>query len=57
MPCKTILYADDTTLISSAEGSHLANQGINNVIESGNLWNGSNFLKINDEKTGKICFT
>jgi hypothetical protein len=57
MPCKTILYADDTSFILPADNFHSATQGINNIIESGKLWFNSNFLEINNEKTEKICFT
>lgn len=57
MPCKTILYADDTSFILPSSDFSTVHPGIENIIDTGNEWFKSNFLEINVDKTEKICFT
>ncbi|KAG8261000.1 hypothetical protein J6590_084293 [Homalodisca vitripennis] len=57
VPNKSILYADDTTLLSSNKDSMLNKVIINYMKERSFLWFDANKLSVNDEKTEEIVFS
>lgn len=56
IPCVPILYADDTTLVSSNNDSFALKQQMDVSLESARLWFNENNLNINNTKTEKILF-
>uniref|UniRef100_A0A1B6LWG4 Reverse transcriptase domain-containing protein n=1 Tax=Graphocephala atropunctata TaxID=36148 RepID=A0A1B6LWG4_9HEMI len=57
LSCKTILYADDTSLI--VKDNYLASvlSDMNRVVNKASLWLESNLLRINESKTELILFS
>jgi hypothetical protein len=57
MPCKTLLYADDTSFLHSGNDFQQTESFIQAMIDYGKMWFDSNFLTVNDAKTERICFS
>lgn len=57
IPCKTVLYADDTTLLNSCKQFDELISIKNSSVDSAAKWFEANFLKINNDKTENICFS
>lgn len=57
MPCPSILYADDTTLLSSEKTIDNLLTGQKRILDAANEWFGSNSLVINKDKTEHIFFS
>lgn len=55
--CKTVMYADDTTFITSHTDKELAVQMNDALMKEASQWFKDNRLKINDNKTIKILFS
>jgi len=57
IPCESVLYADDTTLLNSNKHYYdlVASEKVS--MDCATKWFNANFLFINDDKTENICFS
>ena len=57
LPDKSLLFADDTTLLSSAKNTEAAMAASRSLLQRAEKWFAANKLKLNEDKTKRIIFS